>query len=157
MSRDTTVIPFRQPEAIDDPLTEVAREGARRMLAPWCAQAPAGCAGTAAPIWRTWRPCRQCKQVPGASFMRPTWTPSPPPARSRRRSAKAARSGGASPKNLGFGLLRGDAFTLMKRDRQRWSAGGPRPVGRSFGAVRRGKSSYSPETGAVACGSSPAP
>src|SRR5436309_10724727 len=33
MSRDTTVIPFRLPEAIDDPLTEVAREGARRMLA----------------------------------------------------------------------------------------------------------------------------
>ena len=33
MSRDTTVIPFRQPEAIDDPFTEVAREGARRMLA----------------------------------------------------------------------------------------------------------------------------
>ena len=33
MSRDGTVIPFRQPEAIDDPLTEVAREGARRMLA----------------------------------------------------------------------------------------------------------------------------
>jgi hypothetical protein len=33
MSRDITVIPFRQPEAIDDPLTEVAREGARRMLA----------------------------------------------------------------------------------------------------------------------------
>ena len=30
MSRDTTVIPFRQ---IEDPLTEVAREGARRMLA----------------------------------------------------------------------------------------------------------------------------
>ena len=34
MSRDTTVIPFRQPDAIDDPLSEVAREGARRMLAP---------------------------------------------------------------------------------------------------------------------------
>jgi putative transposase len=33
MSRDTTVIPFRHPEAIDDPLTEVAREDARRMLA----------------------------------------------------------------------------------------------------------------------------
>ena len=33
MSRNSTVIPFRQPEAIDDPLTEVAREGARRMLA----------------------------------------------------------------------------------------------------------------------------
>ena len=33
MSRDTTVIPFRQPDAINDPLTEVAREGARRMLA----------------------------------------------------------------------------------------------------------------------------
>jgi hypothetical protein len=33
MSRDTTVIPFRQREAIDDPLSELAREGARRMLA----------------------------------------------------------------------------------------------------------------------------
>jgi putative transposase len=33
MSRDTTVIRFRQPEAIDDPLSEVAREGARLMLA----------------------------------------------------------------------------------------------------------------------------
>jgi putative transposase len=33
MSRDTTVIAFRQREAIDDPLSELAREGARRMLA----------------------------------------------------------------------------------------------------------------------------
>jgi putative transposase len=33
MSRNTTVIAFRQPEVIDDPLSEVAREGARRMLA----------------------------------------------------------------------------------------------------------------------------
>ena len=33
MSRDIIVIPFRQPEATDDHLTEVAREGARRMLA----------------------------------------------------------------------------------------------------------------------------
>ena len=33
MSRDTTVIRFRQPDAIDDPLTELAREDARRMLA----------------------------------------------------------------------------------------------------------------------------
>ena len=33
MSRDTTVIRLRQPDAIDDPLTEIAREGARRMLA----------------------------------------------------------------------------------------------------------------------------
>ena len=33
MPRDTTVIAFRQPQAIHDPLTEVAREGARRMLA----------------------------------------------------------------------------------------------------------------------------
>jgi putative transposase len=32
MSRDSTVIPFRQPDAIGDPLTELAREGARRML-----------------------------------------------------------------------------------------------------------------------------
>jgi hypothetical protein len=28
MSRDNTVIPFRQPEVIDDPLSEVAREAA---------------------------------------------------------------------------------------------------------------------------------
>ena len=33
MSRDSTVISFRQPDTIDDPLTEIAREGARRMLA----------------------------------------------------------------------------------------------------------------------------
>jgi hypothetical protein len=33
MPRHTTVIAFRQPQAIDDPLTEVTREGARRMLA----------------------------------------------------------------------------------------------------------------------------
>ena len=33
MPRDTIVIPFRHPEAIDDRLTEVAREGARRILA----------------------------------------------------------------------------------------------------------------------------
>jgi transposase-like protein len=33
MSRDSTVIAFRQPDIIDDPLTELAREGARRMLA----------------------------------------------------------------------------------------------------------------------------
>jgi transposase-like protein len=33
MLKDTTIIQLRQPEAIDDPLTEVTREGARRMLA----------------------------------------------------------------------------------------------------------------------------
>ena len=33
MSRDTTVVALRQPDAVDDPLTELAREGARRMLA----------------------------------------------------------------------------------------------------------------------------
>jgi transposase-like protein len=33
MREDTTVIPFRHAESIDDPLTEIAREGARRMLA----------------------------------------------------------------------------------------------------------------------------
>src|SRR3984893_4733726 len=33
MMKDTTVIRFRQPDAIDDPLTALAREGARRMLA----------------------------------------------------------------------------------------------------------------------------
>ena len=33
MSKDTTVIPFRQPDAIDDPLTKLANEGARQTLA----------------------------------------------------------------------------------------------------------------------------
>ena len=33
MSRDTTVVRLRQPDVIDDPLSELAREGARRMLA----------------------------------------------------------------------------------------------------------------------------
>ena len=33
MSRDSTVIPFRQPDVFDDPLTDLAREGARRILA----------------------------------------------------------------------------------------------------------------------------
>jgi transposase-like protein len=33
MARDTTVIAIRQPDNINDPLTELAREGARRMLA----------------------------------------------------------------------------------------------------------------------------
>ena len=33
MSTDTTVIAFRQPEAIDDRLSYLAREGARQMLA----------------------------------------------------------------------------------------------------------------------------
>ena len=33
MKADTTIIPFRQSDSIDDPLSELAREGARRMLA----------------------------------------------------------------------------------------------------------------------------
>jgi putative transposase len=33
VKEDTNVIPFRQSDSIDDPLTEIAREGARRMLA----------------------------------------------------------------------------------------------------------------------------
>jgi putative transposase len=32
MNNDTTILPFRQSESIADPLTELAREGARRML-----------------------------------------------------------------------------------------------------------------------------
>ena len=32
MTGDTTIIPFRQPGSIIDPLTEIARDGARRML-----------------------------------------------------------------------------------------------------------------------------
>ncbi len=33
MKEDTTVIPFRHADSVEDPLTELAREGARRMLA----------------------------------------------------------------------------------------------------------------------------
>ena len=33
MKNDTLSLPFRQSETIVDPLTELAREGARRMLA----------------------------------------------------------------------------------------------------------------------------
>ena len=33
MNEDTTIVPFRQSETIVDPLTELAREGARRILA----------------------------------------------------------------------------------------------------------------------------
>ena len=33
MTSDTTVVPLRQPEAIDDPLTVILRSGARRLLA----------------------------------------------------------------------------------------------------------------------------
>ena len=33
MKDDTTIIPFHQPDSFADPLTEIAREGARRMLA----------------------------------------------------------------------------------------------------------------------------
>lgn len=33
MKSDTAAIPLRQPDSVDDPLTEIARKGARRMLA----------------------------------------------------------------------------------------------------------------------------
>jgi hypothetical protein len=33
MKEDTSIIQFRQPGSVEDPLTEIAREGARRMLA----------------------------------------------------------------------------------------------------------------------------
>ena len=33
MKDDTTIIPFRHADSVEDPLTEIAREGARRMLA----------------------------------------------------------------------------------------------------------------------------
>src|SRR5687767_15949407 len=33
MTSNTTVVPLRQPETIDDPLTAVLRSGARRLLA----------------------------------------------------------------------------------------------------------------------------
>ena len=34
MKEDSGLFPLRQPDSVDDPLTETAREGARRMLAP---------------------------------------------------------------------------------------------------------------------------
>ena len=33
ITNDTDIIALRQPESVDDPLTEIARDGARRMLA----------------------------------------------------------------------------------------------------------------------------
>ena len=33
MSSSSTVVPLRQPDAVDDPLTAVLRDGARRLLA----------------------------------------------------------------------------------------------------------------------------
>jgi putative transposase len=33
MEKTTTVVAFRQVDSVDDPLTELARDGARRMLA----------------------------------------------------------------------------------------------------------------------------
>jgi hypothetical protein len=33
MTNDTDIVALRQPESVDDPLTEIARDGARRMLA----------------------------------------------------------------------------------------------------------------------------
>ena len=50
MLKDTTVIRFRQPDAIDDPLTELAREGARRMLA----QALIAEADAFVALWKDW-------------------------------------------------------------------------------------------------------
>ena len=32
MKEDTGIVPLRQPNSVEDPLTEIAREGARRML-----------------------------------------------------------------------------------------------------------------------------
>ena len=33
MNDDTSIVRLRQPEAIDDPLTDILRSGARRLLA----------------------------------------------------------------------------------------------------------------------------
>jgi putative transposase len=33
MKEAISIVPFRQPGSVEDPLTEIAREGARRMLA----------------------------------------------------------------------------------------------------------------------------
>ena len=36
MEKTTDIIPLRQSESVEDPLTEIARDGARRMLAELC-------------------------------------------------------------------------------------------------------------------------
>ena len=33
MTSDSTVVPLRRPDAVDDPLTAIVRDGARRLLA----------------------------------------------------------------------------------------------------------------------------
>ena len=46
MKEDTTVVPFRHSDCVDDPLTALARDGARRMLAEaLVAEAVCFCAG----------------------------------------------------------------------------------------------------------------
>ena len=88
---NTTVIPLRQPDSIDDPLTEIAREGARRMLQgalrrrstslshirrrPACRWAPAHRAtwsrtGTADPD-RDWPGCGQAAEGPRSAVDMP--------------------------------------------------------------------------------------
>jgi hypothetical protein len=42
MEDDTTITPFHQPGSLIDPLTEIAREGARQMLAAALKAEPAG-------------------------------------------------------------------------------------------------------------------
>jgi hypothetical protein len=50
MTEDARAVALRQPGAVDDPLTEIAREGARRMLASTPSSTPSPSSiGSAAP------------------------------------------------------------------------------------------------------------
>ena len=101
MSRDSTVIAFRQPDDIDDPLTELAREGARRMLAQvLIAEADAFVA-----MWKDlkitgWsRP--HCASRPWTGSHDPDWGRTcRSPSRQGARSGRC-RHGGENPLQLG--------------------------------------------------------
>ena len=57
-------------------------------------------------ISRIWPRCRPIWPRSGAPFTRPTWMPSPPSGRPRRRSTRAGGSGGSCPRVHGFGPWR---------------------------------------------------
>ena len=57
MTSNTTVVPLRQPEAIDDALTAILRSGARRLLARPLRRKPR----------HSWRRCGSCGCRTGVS------------------------------------------------------------------------------------------
>ena len=58
MTSNSTVVPLRQPDAVDDPLTAILRSGARRLLAQAVeAEALPGRDADCASGGRAWRTC----------------------------------------------------------------------------------------------------